>query len=161
MKFLSMVLTLVFTINGYASSGLASSFKDALDQYQYELTVEWDQKNQNSLEEINTNFSSQLDNMFQAGLNSNHIREAIKGNSEFEIPANMNRSETLEWIKDNSQDFYRRGASWDSTAVILYGGLGALVVGFISYSIWYSNNYECAGWVPAGPQNTCTEWVRK
>lgn len=160
MKSLTALLILCFSINGFAAAGLAERFKETLDQYEYSMKVEWDQKDSAFLQQTNENFSATVDDLFLEGLNSTHIAMALKDNKAVTIPKEMNREDFLGWMKNNSNNLYSKGASWDSS-VLIYSGLGILVVGFIAYSVWYSSNYKCASWVPSGPRNTCSDWVKK
>lgn len=158
MKSLSLLLALMFTINGYAASGLSSELQKLINEYEYSVTVEWDQKDTSFFDQKNLDFSIALDNLFEAGLSSEDISEAFPGSN---VPDTLTRETFIAWIEENKNNFHYQGSSWNGSAVIFYGGVAVVFLGFISYSIWYSSNFECESWVATGPRNTCSNWVRK
>lgn len=160
MKSVIFMLALAFSINGHASVGLSKEFKNLVNDYQYAVTVEWDQQDKDFFNLKSTEFSEALDNLFESGLSSQDIKEAFPQMTS-NLPLTLTRDSFSDWVKENKKNFFSQGASWDGTAVLVYGGIAALFIGFISYSVWYSNNYECESWIPNGPRNTCSNWVRK
>lgn len=160
MKLLASLMVLMFTINGHAAVGLSKELQELVNDYQYSITVEWDQNDKEYLDQKSNEFSIALDDLFKAGLTSEDIKKAYPQVAE-SIPQNLTRESFNNWVKESSGKFYSQGANWNGTAVLFYGGLAVFFIGFISYSIWYSKNYECASWIPTGPKNTCSEWVRK
>lgn len=46
MKLTALLLTFCFSLNVMASTGTVQELERHLDEYQYALTVEWDQKDQ-------------------------------------------------------------------------------------------------------------------
>lgn len=160
MKFVTFLMSLLITFNLQASTGLAQDFKEITDDYEYWVSVEWDQQSKEEFEFKNEEFSKKLDQLIKRGLTSNHIKKSFQEKSSF-IPNGLSGSQLIEWFRTNSNKFYNQGASWDGTAVVVYGGVAAIFIGFIAYSVWSSNNYTCSQWIPTGPQNSCKEWIRK
>lgn len=160
MKSLVLFLALIFTMNGHAAVGLSKEFQNLVNDYQYSITVEWDQKDKDFIDQKSIEFSEGLDELFEAGLSSHDIKSAFP-KMKMSLPEVITRESFSDWVEENKNHFFSQGANWNGTAVLFYGGIAVFFIGFISYSFWYSNNYECESWIPSGPKNTCSKWVRK
>lgn len=157
MKILASLIALTFTLNAFASQR-SVKLQDIVNDYEYAVTVEWDQIDKDFFNQQNEKFSLALDDLFEQGLTSEDVFQAYP-TAKLNFPTTLTRQTLTDWMKDQSH--FARGANWNGTAVLFYGGVGAVFIGFIAYSVWYSNNYECESWIPSGPRNTCSRWVRK
>ncbi|MES2527222.1 MAG: hypothetical protein V4598_09040 [Bdellovibrionota bacterium] len=153
-KLLSIVLALTFSLNVFAGTATAELEK-SLDNYQYALTVEWDQKDQKFYDAKTAAFFKELGSLIQEkGLKQEEIIalaekkiankqtvEALK--LKLALIGNVrSQSELAAVLKDVSKDMYSKGASWNGDAV-LTTGLIVLVVAVVGYAIWFSATHKC------------------
>lgn len=158
MKYLSIIIILCFSLNAMASTGTLKELENAIDNYQYAMTVEWDQKDVSFKEGQIDALTAQVDQLFQKGLtvqdlnllvekrfNNSKVAETVKmkisllGNKI--TPANV-----AQILKDNSIELYQQGASWNGDAP-LYISIGvsivAIVAILVAYGNWKDKNYVC------------------
>ncbi len=169
MKILSIVLSLCLTLNVFASTGALDQLEQQMDELQYSLTVEWDQKDQNfynaQTDAFIAKFSALIKNqgltkedilsMSERKMKNKAALEAIKLKMSLLSPK-ASAEELISTLKDSSKDFYSHGASW-------IGGLDPILTGFIAvfviaigYSIWWSATHECSEW---GQEYQCDTYM--
>jgi hypothetical protein len=153
-KLLSIALAFTFTFNVYAATAV-SELEKSMDDYQYALTVEWDQKDQKFYDAQTQAFFSKMGSLIQEkGLKQEEIislaekkianKQAVEA---LKLKLNLlgNVKDTTELaavLKDVSKDMYAQGAAWNGDAVII-GGIVVLVVAIVGYAIWFSANHVC------------------
>lgn len=161
MKIITLFMALTLSLNGFAAETIKERLKIALDDYHYSATVEWDQKDQYFFEEITSQFYAKMDELHSEGMTPEDVLSLSKNYMSNNIPQGLSKETLRNWLEENKVSFYDKGANWvDSRTVFLYG-VATFFIGAAIYSLWYDANYECAGWVPTGSRNTCSEWVRK
>jgi len=157
MRFLSVLLSFCITFNVLASSGTLQELERHIDEYQYVLTVEWDQKDQKYYDAQTDEFVSKLNELI---LKNNISREEILSLSEKKIKdknafeamklkmslldRNISPDALAQTLRESAKDFYSKGASWNGdVAVIVPVALMAILIGF---AVWHSLTYECVAW---------------
>lgn len=156
-KILSALIALCFTMNVFASSGALSELSLAMDEYQFAMTVEWDQKDQAFKAKQLEALSAKMGDLFKKGLTSEDVNVLIESrfkNSQVAKAAklklslmgnNITPANVVDILKDNSSEIYSNGASWNGNAqIFVWGGvLVAIIAISLAYSKWQNDNYEC------------------
>lgn len=155
MKFFSLLILFTLSFNALASSGTLSALEGHIDNYQYALTVEWDQKNDDFYKETTDDFFNKLSYLLEEeGLSREDILQVAENKLagrvdidalklKLSLVSGVNETSDLaEVLKENTDNFYQRGASWDGE-VMGYLGIGLIGAALIGYAIWHSVNYEC------------------
>ena len=152
-KLLSLLLVLCFSANVIAGS--TSGLERALDEYQFALTVEWDQKDQKFYDAKTQAFFAEVGSLIkekglkqeeiialaEKKINNKQTVEALK--LKLNLIGNVkNSSELASVLKEVSKDMYSKGASWNGDAV-LTTGLVVLVVAVVGYAIWFGATHTC------------------
>ncbi len=154
MKVISWLVLTCLTANVFASSSIQTLERN-LDDYQYALTVEWDQKDTKFYDAQTQEFFAKLGKQIaEEGLTQADIMALLerKVANKAAVAAiklklttlsNVNSSEELARVlKENSKEFYVRGASWNGESVVPVVA-GLLLAGVIGYAIWWSATHEC------------------
>ena len=154
MRFISLIVAFCFSFNVMASTGTVQEFERLLDNYHYDLTVEWNQKDQNFYTQKTQEFFAQTEKLIrEKGLTQKDMLSVVEkktNNKEvvealtlkFSMMKDFSLEEMLQGLKDSSKDMYSEGASWNGywiapVAVLL------IIGGIIGYSIWWNNNHVC------------------
>ncbi len=158
MKLLSLLICLCFTMNVFAASNLESVF----DDYQYALTVEWDQKDKNFMETETQKFYQNLKalNVTPAELlqfAESKIQETQALN-ELRMQASVAGSteELIDLLSQNQPTLYRQGANWNGRTVLV----GAAVVGVSAlfiYSVYFAVAYGGCMETTGGMRKPCNQ----
>ena len=157
MKLLSVLLSLCLTFNVLAASGTVGELERQLDEYQYTMTVEWDQKDQAFQERETKAFFEKISATIQSGevskeaimslaeskIKNNKALEALKLKMTLLSGANSS-AELATLLRENSKEFYGQGASWNGNVEMIL--IGAGVIALIGYLVWWSANHECVEW---------------
>lgn len=153
MKKLSILICFVFSFNVMASP--LSEIEKSLDDYNYAMTVEWDQKDAKFFEEKTEAFYEAIRLGMENGVTQNDLlalaESKVKSQQDLAalklkltlLSREANSSHELaDILKNNSAGFYHRGASWDGET---WGTIGwvALGVALLGYAIWFASKYEC------------------
>lgn len=144
MKLISALLCLCLTFNVLAASGTVQELERALDEYQYALTVEWDQKDASFMEAKTEEFHQAVALLMDQGLTHKEVMsfmsQKIKNPKDLEamilkIKVLTEKASTpsamARIVSDNAKSLYTTGASWDGYAFAsIAGGIGfiALIV---------------------------------
>jgi hypothetical protein len=168
MRLISALLCFCLTFNVMAASGTVTELEKALDEYQYSLTVEWDQKDPAFMTARTEAFYASLSDLMNKGLTQEEVLAVVskKSKNPKEIEALKLKMEALagkassanelaEAITANSKGMYASGASWEGSAILISVGIVALVGAAIAYSIWFDKSHTCVataqgeqcGWV--------------
>lgn len=157
MRLLSILLSLCITFNVLAASGSIQELERHIDDYQYILTVEWDQKDQKFYDAQTDMFIAKLSELVaKNNLSKEEVlllsEKKIKDKNAFEamklkmslLDQNISPESLAQTLKESSKDFYSRGASWNGdVAIIVPLALIAILIGF---AVWHSLTYECVAW---------------
>lgn len=154
MRIISLLVAFCFSFNVMASSGTVEAFERLLDNYSYDLTVEWDQKDQNFYNQKTQEFFAQTEKLIsEKGLSKKDMISVVENKTnnkeiiealtlKFSMMKNFSLEEMLQEVKASSKDIYSEGVSWNGywiapVAVLL------IIGGIIGYSIWWDKNHVC------------------
>lgn len=143
-KFISLFLILsVFSFS--AQAGTQAGLKEAFDELNYALTVEWDQQDSAFYEAQTEKFYHELKSLRDEGLSDADLLAFVKSNisnqeqlAEVENVLNiintqkMSHAEAAELIV--SLNLSQKGASWNGVIYVL-GGVGVLVLAYFTLVI--------------------------
>jgi hypothetical protein len=156
MKLISLALSLCLSFNVLASTGTAQELEKALDNYNYSMAVEWDQKDVNFSEMKTQELIASVVALRNAGLSRdemmNVIQKKVGDKAAFEAlklkvaMLNINSdAELAKAMRDISKDMYSQGASWSGSAGVAVGVAVVLVIAVVILSTT-SDDYECVQW---------------
>lgn len=157
MKILSTLIALCITMNVFASTGAMNDLSTAMDEYQYSMTVEWDQKDQTFKAKQLEALSGKMGELFKQGLTAQDVNVLINNrfkNSQVAHAAkaklalmgnNLTPANVVDLLKDSSSDIYSNGASWNGNAqLFVWGGVIVAIIAIaVAYNQWQNKNYEC------------------
>ena len=142
-------------MNSFASVGVADDFARVIDNYQYSLTVDWDQKDQAQHKKITDQFYQDLDLLTKGdGLKMQEIEEVlaakVKNTKSLEsvsakialMGKNASREELLRFLDAEVKNMYSVGSSWNGETTVTIG-VGVLLIALLAYSFWFSANHTC------------------
>ena len=119
--FLCLIMTTQFT---FATSN--DGLKQAIDEFHFAMTVEWDQRDQTFFQEEQLKLQATIEKSIGDGLTLAQLKAAFNDNSQFNIDhiiseiseRNIHDStEVQKYIQQRLQSNYVKGASWDSEVV--------------------------------------------
>jgi len=156
MRLISALLCLCLTFNVMAASGTIQELERAVDEYQYALTVEWDQKDSTFMAARTEAFYSKISDLMEQGLTKDEVvalvakktknpkdLEALKLKMEL-LASGANTSEELALaISNDSKNLYATGASWEGKYTAITVGFVVIIGAALAYSIWFDNNKVC------------------
>jgi hypothetical protein len=142
MKLISALLCLCLTFNVLAASGTVQELERALDEYQYALTVEWDQKDASFMEAKTEEFHQAVAVLMDQGLTEKEVMslmsQKIKNSKDLEAMTlkiklltkkATSPSEMAKIVSDNAKSLYTTGASWDGYVFAsIAGGIGFIAL---------------------------------
>lgn len=170
MKILSLLLMLTLTLNSFAATGSLSELERLIDDYHYTVSVEWDQKDQASYEELNLAFiKSAKQVLAQSSLTQEEILQLAErrlgGRKELEalkLKMNLRKApttdeETIALVQEISKDFYQKGASWNGDVVLPIAIVAGVIAVFVAlnYLMQSIATHKC---VEYGPRTKVCEW---
>ncbi len=141
-------------------AGTAGSLKleRHLDDYQFAMTVEWDQKDLAFKDAKTKEFYAAMEKVIREdGVTQLEVmalmqkklvsQEAISAMQlKLGLLGNASTPEALaKSLEASSKDMYSRGASWNGEVVIPLA-IGVIVVAIIAYKWWWEKNHVCAQW---------------
>lgn len=158
MRFVSLLIAFCFSLNVMASTGTVQELEKALDNYQYSLSVEWDQKDQNFYDAKTKEFFATLEKLVkEEGLSKDQILTVVESRSANKntvealklkfslLNKNSSTEELSSIVRDSAKDLYSQGASWNGE-VIIPVAVGLLVAAAVGYAIWWSATHECVAY---------------
>ncbi len=165
MRFVSLLVAFCFSLNVMASTGTIQELERHMDEYQYALSVEWDQKDQAFYDAQTKIFFEKMSKLVSAGLTQEEVLQMVEAKTKNKaalealklkislLSKNATSEELAEIVKQSSKDLYSEGASWNGE-VVFSVVIGLVVIGALAYSIWWSANHEC---VATENQYVCTQ----
>lgn len=165
MRFVSLLVAFCFSLNVMASTGTVQELERHMDDYQYALTVEWDQKDKAFYDAQTKIFFDKMNTLVAAGLSQEEILKMVEAKTKNKVALealklkisllskNSTPEELAEIVKASAKDLYSEGASWNGE-VVFSVVLGLVVIGALAYSIWWSATHEC---VATEEQYVCTQ----
>jgi hypothetical protein len=170
-KLLSLLLVLCFSANVIAGS--TSGLERALDEYQFALTVEWDQKDQKVYQAKTDAFFAEMAKLIaeqsltreqiisvaEAKMKNKAQLEALK--LKLALAGKADSAQELgKVLQDSVKDMYSSGASWNGEAVLpILGGLA--IAALLGYVIWFHATHECVAFAErweCSSTSTCDDW---
>lgn len=150
-KILMTLLTLVIFCQQTAFAG--SGLSEAIDELQYALTVEWDQKDQKFYEESIQKFQNKLTVLEAQGQDRTQMFEEVMSKIKNEtlkkdmrlmssllVTKIMSEKEAVKFVQESMKKSYSQGASW-SSEVWLSIGVSVVVVAFLTF--WVIGVSKC------------------
>lgn len=142
MKLIAWLLCLTFTMNVFASSGL----NEVVDDYNYTMTVEWDQVDQDFYNTQTEIFVNKIQGLIANGLTQkeveNFVAARISDKASLEKLALVSKNakttqDVVALLKDHSLNLYQRGANWNGEVVltIATSTIAAVYVIWVTYSL--------------------------
>ncbi len=145
-RYFSLFVLLCFSLNVSASTGTLQALERHVDEYQYALTVEWNQKDAHFREERTNRFISEakailekevvsskaLEELLVMKLGDHPLFEALK--LKLALSPVRTSAELSVFLEENAKDFYQRGASWNGSAgptlglLAVIGGIALFIV---------------------------------
>lgn len=157
-KILSTVLLLCFTLNSFAGVGGTLKLERLLDDYQYSMTVEWDQKDQEFYDAETQKFFTGMAKLIQEeGLTKGEVLTLVErklvNKSALEalklkltlLSGSESTEELARTLKESSKDMYSQGANWNGQ-VVLIAGIGIVIVAVLAYKWWWDVHHKCVAW---------------
>lgn len=155
MKLLAIILSLCFTANVMAATGTVSALEQSLDNFQYTMTVEWDQKDQAFYEQSTAAFYAEMTSLMNQGMTKETVmavlenkiknKEMIKAvQLKLALMGNVSPENLALVVKDEAANMYAHGASWNGDLTLW--GVGIVVAAVIGYQIWWSATHKCVSY---------------
>lgn len=174
MKILSLILALTFSMQAFSST-VKEGLEKALNEYEYSMVVEWDQKDQAAAEKFTHEFSLALQNLKDQGLTHeellSYIEGRVKDKEKFEtIKASAalsgkNASSAMEIAKvleSNMEHMGLKGASWNgSVAYLLAAAPIILLTALIINTYIWNTSHRCVAahtYESCGYETYCTDY---
>lgn len=129
-NFLSTVLCFCLTIPAFA--GTQSEIKNAVDELNYTLTVEWDQQDEAFLQSSVKAFEARLS---EKGISHKELLTYVAAQNDMSV------EELVQAIREGVA--YKKGASWNGVIYVL-GGIGLGVA--IFFTIVMMDSMEIGPW---------------
>lgn len=158
MRIISFLIMLSLSFNVLAQSGSIHALEKSIDEYQYALSVEWDQKDSSFHDQQTDIFLKKMDALIQEeGLEKEQVRALAKSKIKDEAAykalelkmgllsgANSSK-ELIELLKENSKEFYSKGASWNGEVFFENAIIVAVVIA-VAYSVYFHSTHKCASY---------------
>lgn len=159
MKILSWLILFCFISNAFAATGTIKELETALNDYEYSMVVEWDQKDKAQAEAISKTFFDKMDQLFnEQNLSNDEIIKYLE--TRVKDPAKLqamkleingitkradSKRELAKILSENIKNTQMQGASWNGTTtyVLAIGGLLAIAA-LIAYQVVFNLNHYCA-----------------
>ncbi|MES2527220.1 MAG: hypothetical protein V4598_09030 [Bdellovibrionota bacterium] len=170
-KLFSLLLVLCFSANVFAGS--TAGLERALDEYQFALTVEWDQKDQKVYQAKTDAFFAEMAKIIASeGLSREEIvsvaEAKMKNKAQLEalklklaLAGKAGSTQELgKVLQESVKDMYASGASWNGDAVLPVLG-GIAIAALLGYVIWFHATHECVAYDErweCSSTSRCDDW---
>lgn len=161
MKTVSILLCLCFSLNVLAASNIEAVYND----YQYAMTVEWDQKDLDFKNAQTSMFYENVDSLVASGLTSTELMTFVESKvsnkaalAELKAAA-LNAGSTgevLALVDANADQLFAQGANWSGSAV-LRGAIITTISALFVYSIYFTIKHGCMESENGGPYSSCND----
>lgn len=154
LKKISIMMLSFILLSVQANAGTNNSLSQAIEELNYSLTVEWDQKDQKFYDKKMKDFASTIAELQESGLTNqqlvDHVIAQIKNKNlakDVETTFNMiqlNKMSPLEarnTMKELMDHSYNQGASW--TGGVAEGIVVVAFLGAVAFAIVYGLNVSC------------------
>jgi hypothetical protein len=122
MKILIRIFLCLIITTQFAFASVASELKQAIDEYYYAITVEWNQKDEEFLEQQNEVLNTKISLLMKDGISIEDLKEAFPSLNINKIEHDLlqvntkDQSSINEFIK-KTQAEYKKGASWNGEVI--------------------------------------------
>lgn len=173
MKIVSLFIAICFSLNVMAASGTIQELERHMDEYQYALTVDWDQKDEAFYDQQTKVFFEKMESLIKAGLTQKDLQLLIskrvnnsKAIEALKLKVNLlakdaSADELVKVVKDATKEMYSQGASWNGYTVVPVI-VGGLILAALAYSYWWDAKHECVAYenqYVCNTYNTCNGQV--
>lgn len=144
-KIIGLMLLICFSVNTFAASNLET----IIDDFQYTMSVEWDQKDMKFHEAQTRIFieklaasgatNEELLTLVENKTQDKKMLEAIK--LKLKLSPIESKDELARILSENSKAFYSKGASWNGDAVSAIGVAAVVII--LGYVIYHAVAYKC------------------
>ncbi len=155
MRFVALFLSLCMTMNVFASSAGPFQLEREFDEFNYVLSVEWDQRDQSFYEAESLKFLQKITQIMRdQGLTPDDLlalaEKRVKNKAELEAfklrlalrAQGSSEADLMEIIKETSSEFYSKGANWNGEGVIFFGGTFLFIGLVVALALLYSSEME-------------------
>lgn len=160
-KLVAVFLLLCLSLNTFAASGSIQELSNAIDDYQYAMSVEWDQKDKDFQKQQMAMFTQKMDALLEGGLDEAQVMELLEAKmgskvnlSALKLKISMMKQtstskEMMKMLLEDPAQFYAKGASWngsifqDEGMMIVVGLVAVLVIYYLTLEEYEVGNYEC------------------
>lgn len=162
------ILCLMMTLNSFAASAGKNDLTQVFDDYQYSVTVDWDQKDEKALTELTNAFYKNLDLlMLEKGMDVNEIEKLLEARIKDKklveatklklrlIGSNPSRADVIKFLAEEGKQMYAHGSSWNGEAVAIYS-FGIVFVAIAAYAIYFRLTHNCVRWEEDTDNLICT-----
>jgi len=165
MRFISLFVAFCFSLNVMASSGTIQELERHMDEYQYALSVEWDQKDQAFYDAQTKMFFEKMGKLVAKGLTQKDVLKMVEAKTKNKVAIdalklkisllskNATAEDLAQIVKESAKDLYVEGASWNGE-VVFSVVIGLVMISALAYSIWFSVSHECVAYEE---QYVCTQ----
>ena len=168
MKLLSWLLILCFTTQAFAGT-VREDLTNALNDYEYNMIVEWDQKDKAKAEAFNDQFSKTVAKLTDRGLTKDDLLSVVEGRVTKERFQAIQMKATLlkdtrsvsDLLQSELSEMGLRGASWNGEvqmyvlAIVPLVLLGALIL----YQHMWNQSHRCArAAMETVCESVCDDW---
>lgn len=186
MKFMTLIICICLTLNALASTADVQKLEKHFDEFQYAMTVEWDQKDQKFFEEKTAEFYKNLQglklsekdilNLAEKKAVGRETIEALKLKLSLMAP-DKSAEEIASLLKESSNDLYRTGASLNANVEFTIEtilGFAAVILLTLSLDgpdekcVEYAEKYKCRSQTygtitdtTCGYEDVCVKWGPK
>jgi len=180
MKLFTLLLSLTLSFSIFAST---SKLEDLINEHQYFLTVEWDQKDRVAYDEKSRQFGRQFNELlvtenltrteiigvFKSKIKNPKVVERLNVRMSL-LPQNPGVDDLKVLVEETKKDYYAQGASWNGEIDWPIVGFLVGMVVIIAAAAWYgstqsaktycdydSTAYGCEDYESPGTY-VCTNW---
>jgi hypothetical protein len=158
MKFLTWILVLCFITQALAVTNVREGLQSAMNEFEYDMVVEWDQKDRAKAEQFTKKFTEKLEALYKEGLSDAEVMRYIetrvvdqkqlaniKASAALQAKGGSSAQNLAKALQENMDKFGNQGASWPGGAAYAAVISGILIVGaLIVYQLVWNLEHRCA-----------------
>ncbi len=151
-----MAFVLAFCVfSAHAGSNLKDTFQNVINNFNYAMTVEWDQKDQKFLKSEKEKLNANLMTLMKSGLNPNEVLDMFKGMIqdnktvdliELELSLlgkNPSEEKIIEVINRHMSASTSKGASWSGNTEMLGFIIIITLIAGLAISVALTCGFPC------------------
>jgi hypothetical protein len=139
----SLFLSLIITTQ-FAFATTSDGLKQAMDEFHFAMTVEWDQRDQIFAQDQQLKFQATIEKLIVDGLTLDQLKAAFNKNSQLNVDHLINEiseqnitdsQQVQKYILQRLESSYAKGANWTGediggvvAGVLLFAALGVIAV---------------------------------